>query len=70
MQILKQYTYIFIFHNIKMSTMCNKCEDKAWCWSCDESQSKTYLRFICIETIPYRDSHSHMSKHYNDPNQY
>ena len=31
---------------------------------------KLYLGFICKETISYRDSHSHMSKHYNDPNQY
>ena len=53
-----------------MSTKCNKCEDKAWFWSCDECQSKPYLCFISNETIPYRDSHSHMSMHYNDPNQY
>ena len=53
-----------------MSTKCNKCEDKAWCWSCDECQSKPYLCFICNEIIPYRDSHSHMSKHYKDPNLY
>ena len=32
--------------------------------------AKPYLCFICNETIPYKDSHSHMSKHYNDPNQY
>ena len=55
---------------MKMSTNFNKCEDKAWCWSCDECQSKPYLCFICNEAIPHRDSHSHISKHYNDPNQY
>ena len=53
-----------------MSTKCNKCDDKAWCWSCDECQSKPYLCFICNETVPYRDSHSHMSKHCNDLNHY
>ena len=53
-----------------MRTKFNKCEDKAWCWSCDEYQSKPYLCFICNETIPYRDSHSHMSNHNNDSNQY
>ena len=53
-----------------MSTKCNKCEDKVWCWNCDECQSKPYLCIICNETIPYRDSHSHMSRHYKDPNQF
>ena len=29
-----------------MSTKCNKCEDKAWCWSCDECQSKLYVSYV------------------------
>ena len=38
-----------------MSTNCNKCEDKAWCWSCVECQSKPYLCFI-FHTIDYNIS--------------
>ena len=36
-----------------ISTKCDKCKDKAWCWSCDESQRKC---FVCIEIITYRET--------------
>ena len=53
-----------------ISTRCNNCEDKAWCWSCDECQSKLLSCFVCNEIITYRERHNHVVIHYNDPNQY
>ena len=50
-----------------ISTKCDKCKNKAWCWSSDECQSKHLLRFVCDEIITYKERHNHMSKHYNDP---
>ena len=43
------------------SNKCDKCKNKA----CDECQS-----IVCDEIITYRERHNHMSKHYNDPDQY
>ena len=53
-----------------ISTKCDKCKNKAWCWSCDDCQSKPLSCFVCDEIITYRERHNHMSKHYNDPDQY
>ena len=55
-----------------ISNKCDKCKDKAWCWSCDECCVKVNLLscFVCSEIITYRGRHNHMVKHYNDPNQY
>ena len=53
-----------------ISTKCDKCKNKAWCWSCDECQSKPLSCFVCDEIITYRERHNHMSKNYNDPDQY
>ena len=53
-----------------ISTKCDKCKDKAWCWSCNECQSKPLSCFVCNEIITYRERHNHMVIHYNDPNQY
>ena len=36
-----------------MITKCDKCEDKAWCWSCDECQSKPYLCFMKLYHLIY-----------------
>ena len=51
-------------------TKCDQCKDKAWSWSCDECQSKQLSSFVCDKIITYRERHSHMSVHFNDPNQY
>ena len=53
-----------------ISTKCDKCKDKAWCWSCNECQSKPLSCFVCNENITYIERHNHMVIHYNDPNQY
>ena len=53
-----------------ISTKCDKCKNKAWCWSCDECQRKLLSCFVCDEIITYRERHNHMSKHYNDPDHY
>ena len=52
-----------------ISTKCDKCKDKACCWSYDMCQSKPFLCFVCNETITYRERSDHMHIHYNDPNQ-
>ena len=36
-----------------ISTKCDKCKDKAWCWSCNECQSKPLSCFVCNEIITY-----------------
>ena len=62
---------LYLFNIIKMiSTKCDKCKDKAWCWSCDECQSKQLSCFGCDKIITYRERHSHMCAHFNYPNQY
>ena len=38
-----------------ISTECDKCKDKAWCWSCNERQSKPLSSFVCKELITYRE---------------
>ena len=59
-----------------ISTKCDKgkdkdkCKDKAWCWSCNECQSKLSSCLVCHEIIKYRERHNHMVIHYNDLNQY
>ena len=47
----------------------DKCKYKAWCWSCDERQSKPYLCFRCNEIITQRRD-NYMDIHFNNPNQY
>ena len=70
-QVLNKILFKKVFTNIKnISTKCNNCKNKAWCWSCDECQSKPLSCFVCDENITYRERHNHMSKHYNDPDQY
>ena len=51
------------------STKLDKSKDKAWCWSCDECQSKQLSCFVCDKIITYRERHDHMHRHFNDPNQ-
>ena len=53
-----------------ISIKCDKCKNKAWCWCCDDCQSKPFQCFVCKEIITYREGHDHLSKHHNDPNQY
>ena len=53
-----------------ISTKCDKCKDKAWCWSCNECQSKSLSCFVCNAIITYRETHNHMVIYCNDPNQY
>ena len=53
-----------------ISTKCDKCKKKAWCWSCDKCQSKPFQSFICNEIITYREKHNHMVVHLNNPNLY
>ena len=53
-----------------ISSKCDKCKDKAWCWSCDECQSKPFPYFVCNNILTFREIVNHMSIHFNDPNQY
>ena len=53
-----------------ISTKCDKCKNKAWCWSCDECQSKPFQCFVCNKIITYRDRDNHLQVHFNNPNQY
>ena len=53
-----------------ISTKCDKCKNKAWCWSCDGCQSKPFQCFVCEKIITYRDRHNHLQVHLNNPNQY
>ena len=63
--------FIYLFNTIKLiSTKRDTCKNKAWCWSCDECQSKPLSCFVCEEIKTYRERRNHMSKHYNDPDQY
>ena len=41
-----------------ISTQCDKCKNKAWCWSCDKCQSKPLSCFVCGEIITYRERHN------------
>ena len=50
-----------------ISTKCDKCKYKAWCWSCDECQSKQLVCFVCDKIITNRERRSHRSAHFNDP---
>ena len=52
------------------STKCDKCKNKAWCWSCDDFQSKPFQFIVCNKIIKYRDRHDHLQVHFNNPNQY
>ena len=51
-----------------ISTKCDKCKNNAWCWSCDECQSKPFQCFICNKIMTYRDRHYHLQVHFNNPN--
>ena len=53
-----------------VSINCDKCEDKAWCLSCDDCQTKHLSCFVCDKNVTYREKQSHMSAQFNDPNQY
>ena len=53
-----------------ISINCDKCKDKAWCWSCDECQSKQISCFVCDKIKTYRGRRSHRSAHFNDPYRY
>ena len=53
-----------------ISIKCDKCKNKAWCWCCDDCQSKPFQCFVLKEIITYRERHDNLSKHHNDPNQY
>ena len=53
-----------------ISTKCEKCKDKALCWSCNECQSKPLSCFVCNEIITYRERHNHMVIHFKNHNQY
>ena len=48
-----------------ISTKCDKCENKALCWSCGECQSQPLSCFVCDEIKTNRERHNHMSNHYN-----
>ena len=41
-----------------ISTKCDKCKNKPWCWSCDECQSKPFQCFVCNKIVTYRDRQS------------
>ena len=43
-----------------ISTKCDNCKNKAWCWSCDDCQSKPFQCFVCNEIITYRKRHDHL----------
>ena len=53
-----------------ISTKCDKCKYKAWCWNCVMCQNMPFICFVCNETISHRERHDHMDIYYNDPNQY
>ena len=53
-----------------ISTKCDKCKNKALCWSCNECQSKPFQCFVSNETITYRERHDHLQTHLINPNQY
>ena len=53
-----------------ISTKCDKCKNKALCWSCNECQSKPFQCFVCNETITYRERLDHLQTHLNNPTQY
>ena len=53
-----------------ISVKCDKCKNKAWCWSCDKCQSKPFQYFICNEIITYREKNNHMVVHFDNPNKY
>ena len=36
-----------------ISRKCDKCKNKAGCWSCDECKSKPFQCFVCNEIITY-----------------
>ena len=53
-----------------ISTKCDKRKNKAWCWSCDECQSKPFQCFVYNKIITYRDRHKDLQVHFKNPNQY
>ena len=53
-----------------IGTKCDKCKDKAWCWSCDEFQNKKLSYFVFDMIITYRERQAHMSAHFKYLDQY
>ena len=53
-----------------ISTKCDKCKNKAWCWSFDVCQSKPFQCFVFDTIITYRERHENIGVHFNDYNQY